>query len=130
MKLYIDSTDNLKTIIRLDDHQLIREYSSPRDQDILAAIDEILQKNNATPQDLTAIEVNPGPGSFTGARVGVSIANAFAYSLDLPINGQQPPIEPIYDSPPNITFRKVVKPQSKRGALRRNIRGSAIGKEK
>ena len=47
---------------------------------------------------LTAIEVNPGPGSFTGTRVGVSVANALGFALDVPVNGKKGKIVvPIYE---------------------------------
>lgn len=36
-------------------------------------------------QDLEGIVVFQGPGSFTGLRIGVSVANALAYSLGIPI---------------------------------------------
>lgn len=36
---------------------------------------------------ITAIEVNTGPGSFTGTRVGVAVANALGFALDIPVNG-------------------------------------------
>lgn len=38
-------------------------------------------------KDITAIEVNTGPGSFTGTRVGVAIANALGFALNIPVNG-------------------------------------------
>ena len=96
MNLFIDSTNNLKTLIRLDDTEYLKEYSSPRDQDILAYLLEVLEKSHHTIKDITSIEVNPGPGSFTGCRLGVAIGNALAYALGLKINGQVPPILPIY----------------------------------
>ena len=38
---------------------------------------------------LEGIEVETGPGSFTGLRVGVSVANALGYSLGIPVNGKK-----------------------------------------
>ncbi len=100
MKLYLDSTDNTKVIIRLDDQEFINQVSSPREQDVFGFLVACFEKENLTPQDITEIEVNPGPGSFTGTRIGVSIANALGFSLSVPVNGQTNPIEPIYSSPP------------------------------
>lgn len=42
-----------------------------------------------TPGVLTGIEVEIGPGSFTGLRVGVSVANALGFSLNIPVNGKK-----------------------------------------
>lgn len=40
-------------------------------------------------KDVKAIEVETGPGSFTGLRVGVAVANALGYSLGIPVNGKK-----------------------------------------
>jgi tRNA threonylcarbamoyladenosine biosynthesis protein TsaB len=101
MKLYIDSTDNKKTIIRLGETEFVNEVASPRDQNILLFLQQSMAKLGLTPKDLTSIEVNPGPGSFTGSRLGVTIANALGYSLKIPINGQNNQVEVIY---PNKTY--------------------------
>jgi len=108
MKLYLDTTNNLKVIIRLDGEEFIGEYSSPQDQDVLGFLMQTLSLQGHVLKDITQIEVNPGPGSFTGSRVGVTIANALALALSVPINGQKPPVIPIYSSPPNITTAKKV----------------------
>lgn len=104
MHLYIDSTDNKKTIIKIGETEFVNEVSSPRDQNILLFIKESMAKIGLTPQNLTSIEVNPGPGSFTGSRIGVTIANALSYSLNVPVNGQKPPIEVVYSQDPSITI--------------------------
>jgi tRNA threonylcarbamoyladenosine biosynthesis protein TsaB len=46
-------------------------------------INDILRSTNKTLGDIDAVLVYGGPGSFTGLRIGVSVANALAYSLDL-----------------------------------------------
>lgn len=88
---------------------------------ILSKIDTLLQANNATKTELTGLVVYQGPGSFTGLRIGLSVANTLAFSLNLPIAGapdddwqaqaltelqavQQPHvIIPLYGSEPHIT---------------------------
>jgi tRNA A37 threonylcarbamoyladenosine modification protein TsaB len=67
---------------------------------------QCLKQQGLKPTDITEIEVNPGPGSFTGSRVGVTIANALAFALGIQVNSQNPPIEPIYSSPPGIILSK------------------------
>ena len=106
MRIYIDSTDNTKAIIRIDDKEYIRNVESPRDQDVLGFLLHCLQDQNIKPEDIDEIEVNPGPGSFTGTRVGVAIANMLGYALDIKVNGSMTPVEPIYSSPPSITQKK------------------------
>lgn len=89
MQLFIDSTNNLKTIVRLDKYELIKEYHQPRDQDVLSLIDQIMAKAKISLKDIKAIKVNVGPGSFTGTRVGVAVANALAFSLGIKVNGKK-----------------------------------------
>lgn len=108
MKLYLDSTDNKKVIICLDAEEFVNEYDSPREQDVLFFLNGLLEKKNKSLDDVSEIEVNPGPGSFTGSRVGVAIANALAFALKIKVNGQTPPILPVYAAPPNIGKTKGV----------------------
>ena len=48
-------------------------------------IQEILNKSSISYQDLDGIAAFKGPGSFTGLRIGLSVANALAYAQGIPI---------------------------------------------
>jgi tRNA threonylcarbamoyladenosine biosynthesis protein TsaB len=48
-------------------------------------IEEILNKSSISYKDLDGIAIYKGPGSFTGLRIGMSVANALAYSQGIPI---------------------------------------------
>ena len=48
-------------------------------------IDSILKENELKPQDLDAIAVSMGPGSYTGLRIGVSTAKGICYGSNLPL---------------------------------------------
>lgn len=48
-------------------------------------IKELLESQNRGLNDVQAIAVFKGPGSFTGLRIGLSVANTLADSLSLPI---------------------------------------------
>lgn len=48
-------------------------------------IDEILMKNSLVPADLSAVAVSEGPGSYTGLRIGVSVAKGMCYALNIPL---------------------------------------------
>lgn len=63
-----------------------REYGS---QLLLPLIERILKQEKIKYRDLKEIEVETGPGSFTGLRVGVSVANALGYSLNIPVNSKK-----------------------------------------
>lgn len=48
-------------------------------------IEDILTENNILPKDVNEIIVVNGPGSFTGIRIGVTIAKIFAYLSNIRI---------------------------------------------
>lgn len=58
-------------------------------QALLGAVEEVITKAGIDLQELEEIKVNTGPGSFTGLRVGISVANALGFSLQLPVNGKR-----------------------------------------
>lgn len=57
-------------------------------QTLLPLIANILQKNKIQKTAISKILVNTGPGSFTGTRVGVAVANALGFALGIPVNGK------------------------------------------
>ncbi len=98
-KLIIDTTDNKKTTIKLRvGHKTdqITQDSKPKSQTALILIDSIIRRNKIKPNEIDEIEVNTGPGSFTGTRVGVSIANAFGFGLGIKVNKKHM-VEPKYN---------------------------------
>lgn len=50
-------------------------------------IEALLKKTNNQYADITAVIVYKGPGSFTGIRIGLSVANALAAALRVPMAG-------------------------------------------
>jgi tRNA threonylcarbamoyladenosine biosynthesis protein TsaB len=50
-------------------------------------IDEILHENGIRVSDLQAVAVSKGPGSYTGLRIGVSVAKGIAYGASIPLIG-------------------------------------------
>ena len=91
-RLIIDTTEPSETTIKLQLDKItdeITEWNIPKSQKTLVLIDKILKKNKINPTDIDEIEVNTGPGSFTGTRVGVAIANALGFGLDVKVNGKK-----------------------------------------
>jgi tRNA threonylcarbamoyladenosine biosynthesis protein TsaB len=50
-------------------------------------IEEILKENGLRTRDLDAVAVSKGPGSYTGLRIGVSVAKGIAYASSIPLIG-------------------------------------------
>ena len=105
VKLFIDTSSNQQIKVGLfkDENKdlLVEPVTHKKAQVVLPMIEQLLQKHNLTFQDLTNIQVHQGPGSFTGLRVGVAIANTLGLILKIPIN-EKPVgeiIEPIYEDP-------------------------------
>lgn len=93
MILFINTQDMKKAEVSLKkDGKILdslTDYNEYGSQILLPLIEKILKQNSLDYRDLKGIEVTTGPGSFTGLRVGVSVANSLGYSLGIPVNGKE-----------------------------------------
>lgn len=90
--LYIDTSDNKKTEVAIDvrGKKITKTVENNwTSQKLLPLIDELLKANKLNLTDLTEIKVHEGPGSYTGLRVGATVANTLAYLLKIPVNGKK-----------------------------------------
>lgn len=86
--LFIDTHSEKVTIkIKLGDEIITEEQTSDRSHSEIAipTIEKALQKAQIELKDLDEIIVVNGPGSFTGVRIGVTIAKTMAFELGIPI---------------------------------------------
>jgi tRNA threonylcarbamoyladenosine biosynthesis protein TsaB len=88
MKLFIDTSDAEEIRVGIDGNIHKTKARKDKSQKLLPFIDELLEKQGKTVEDITEIEVNTGPGSYTGLRVGVSVAQTFGWVLGIPVNGK------------------------------------------
>lgn len=88
MKLYIDTSNSDKVILEMNNKKFETDSKKQKAQTLLPFIAEILAKEEGQLNELSEIEVHTGPGSFTGLRVGVAVANALGWSLKIPVNGK------------------------------------------
>lgn len=65
----------------------LRESDEGRDhaRKVAVFVDELLRETEIAPDDLDAVAVGKGPGSYTGLRIGVSFAKGLCYGLQKPL---------------------------------------------
>lgn len=65
----------------------LRESDEGRDhaRKVAVFVDELLRETGVTPDELDAVAVGKGPGSYTGLRIGVSFAKGLCYGLGIPL---------------------------------------------
>ena len=56
-------------------------------QTLMVMAEDVLKQCGKTAQDVQAVAVAAGPGSFTGVRIGVAAAKGFAWGAELPCYG-------------------------------------------
>ena len=81
MILFIDTHDELITIgLEYNDKLFIKTKESEYSHSIftMPMIKEIFEENNLNINDLDKVIVINGPGSFTGIRIGITIAKTLA----------------------------------------------------
>ncbi len=102
MKIYLDTRERYTKIVKWLDGQMVKD-EIVTSGDILLAIQQLLTRNHLAIQQISHFVIHPGPGSFTGLRVGAAIANAFNFSKGMPLEDL---IIPQYGEEPKITERK------------------------
>lgn len=87
--LYIDTSSSYLYTGIVDKDKLLCEVKEEFGQNLskiaLPKIASLFEKTNISPQEIDKIIVVNGPGSFTGIRIGITIAKVYAWSLNIPI---------------------------------------------
>ena len=87
--LFINSATANLVVAILIDGKITYLYDNNDDKDtsskIMPIIDEAFNVSKITPKDIDKIFVVNGPGSFTGIRVGLTIAKVMGYSFNIPV---------------------------------------------
>jgi len=89
--LAIDTSNYVLGVALLEDNQVLGEYMTNLKKNhsvrIMPAIQTLMKDCERVPADLTKIVVAKGPGSYTGVRIGVTIAKTLAWTLNIPLVG-------------------------------------------
>ncbi len=87
--LFIDTSLSDVSIALIKNNRILSSIieNTPNEHSIYTTyyIEKILKENNVLPKDIDLIMVVNGPGSFTGIRIGVTIAKVFAYLENIKI---------------------------------------------
>ncbi len=87
--LCIETGTDICSVGIAKDGELISLRESDRGRDHAGKLgvfaDELLRETGISPEDLDAVAVGKGPGSYTGLRIGVSFAKGLCYGLQIPL---------------------------------------------
>jgi tRNA threonylcarbamoyladenosine biosynthesis protein TsaB len=84
--LAFDTATEVACSALVDDGEVLGERVSIA-RTVLEDVDALLRQASARPEDVDAIAVGTGPGSFTSTRMGLAVARGLALALDVPVAG-------------------------------------------
>lgn len=116
MRLAIDTSGIDQAIVVLDGRRLLAADDWVRDRadpPVLVRLDAVVKRAGSSPDELDAVVAARGPGSFTGLRIGLSLAAGLAYARHIPLY--------VADSLPIVARRAIGDPATV--ALRNAGRG-------
>ena len=87
--LCLETATNICSVAIYQGDECLVELISTKERSHSEKLPELittsLNKIDKTFDDISAVAVSKGPGSYTGLRIGVSIAKGIAYTLNLPL---------------------------------------------
>ncbi|MFN8240291.1 MAG: tRNA (adenosine(37)-N6)-threonylcarbamoyltransferase complex dimerization subunit type 1 TsaB [Bacteroidales bacterium] len=91
MILCLETATSVCSVALADRNGIIseRQSSEPRSHATILTvfIEELLGEQNIKASSLEAVVVSKGPGSYTGLRIGVSVAKGISYAAGIPLVG-------------------------------------------
>jgi len=89
--LSIESTTSVCSVALHLDGRLIAlmelHQENVHPQQLMLLIEQLMERSALTATHLDAVAVSSGPGSYTGLRIGLSIAKGLAFAKDIPLIG-------------------------------------------
>ena len=85
--LAVDTSATAASVAVAEENKLIGEFSIntalTHSQTLMPMVDELLKNTGLSVNDIDAVAVNAGPGSFTGVRIGVAAVKGIAFPKNL-----------------------------------------------
>ncbi len=86
--LAIDTSATAASVCIAEENKIIGEFyintALTHSQTLMPMTENLLTHTGTSVEELSAVAVNVGPGSFTGVRIGVAAAKGIAFAKDLP----------------------------------------------
>ena len=87
--LNIETSTNICSVCIAKDGNIIAQKESSENKShaklLTLFIEDLLKEQSLTAANLDAVAVSKGPGSYTGLRIGVSVAKGLCYAKDIPL---------------------------------------------
>jgi tRNA A37 threonylcarbamoyladenosine modification protein TsaB len=103
-KVLIDTADRnnrVVTLLKLGDGDQKEMERCVGQIDVVVTIKSVLDKHKLIPSDISEFVANPGPGSFTGLKIGVTVSNTLNWVLGRKRVDEL--VAPVYGAEPNIS---------------------------
>jgi tRNA threonylcarbamoyladenosine biosynthesis protein TsaB len=118
--LALETTERVGTVAAAEDANVLRQLSLDpalrSGQSLAPALVRVLAEVAWEPADVELVAVGIGPGSFTGLRLGVTVAKTFAYAAEADILGVDT-LETIAAGVPTDVRRLAVAVDAQRGQV-------------
>ena len=102
MLLAIETSSLVSSVALLQDQTLRAEFTTQarltHSEQLMPHIADMLQKAGVQKQQIDAVAVSIGPGSFTGLRIGLATAKGLAFAWNVPIIGVETPVSLAWNS--------------------------------
>ncbi|MCR5758013.1 MAG: tRNA (adenosine(37)-N6)-threonylcarbamoyltransferase complex dimerization subunit type 1 TsaB [Selenomonas sp.] len=89
--LAIDTATQVSSVAVVSDNRLLAELTMQgkltHSETLLPHIEQVLKMAAVAKENLEGVAVSIGPGSFTGLRIGLAVAKAMSYTLQIPLAG-------------------------------------------
>ncbi len=87
--LALETSTRTGSICLFDQHQPLECLVLPDEltttASLITGLRELLNSLDLTPSEIGLVSVSTGPGSFTGLRIGATVAKTWAYAVDCPV---------------------------------------------